>query len=113
MRRTFSRRPIVVDGIDHQWQAYLIEVQRLKKDNDSYSYLLTVTDVLSKYAWVISLKNKSGSTLVAAFHQIFAEGLKPLKLQTDKGAEFFNKTFQKFLKEGVDVCVCVLSLIHI
>ena len=88
VRRTFSRRPIVVDGIDH-----LIEVQRLKKDNDSYSYLLTVTDVLSKYAWVISLKNKSGSTLVAAFHQIFAEGRKPLKLQTDKGAEFLNKSF--------------------
>ena len=66
VRRTFSRRPIVVDGIDHQWQAYLTEVQRLKKDNDSYSYLLTVIDVLFKYAWVIPLKNKSGPTLVAA-----------------------------------------------
>ena len=91
--RTFSRRPIVVGGIDHQWQTDLIDVQRLKKDNDSYSYLLTVIDVLSKYAWVIPLKNKSGPTLVAAFHQIFAEGRKPLKLQTDKGAEFFNKRF--------------------
>ena len=93
VRRTFSRRSIVVGGIDHQWQADLIDVQRLKKDNDSYSYLLTVIDVLSKYAWVIPLKNKSGPTLVAVFHQIFAEGRKPLKLQTDKGAEFFNKTF--------------------
>ena len=66
VRRTFSRRPIVVGGIDHQWQTDLTDVQRLKKDNDSYSYLLTVIDVLFKYAWVIPLKNKSGPTLVAA-----------------------------------------------
>lgn len=106
VRKTFTRRSVVVGGIDHQWQADLIDVQRLKKDNDNYSYLLTVIDVLSKYAWVVPLKNKSGPTLVTAFHQIFAEGRKPLKLQTDKGAEFLNKTFQKFLKdEGVDFFV--------
>ena len=99
VRKTFRRRRIVVGGIDQQWQADLIDVQRLKKDNDSYSYLLTVIDVFSKHAWVVPLKNKSGPTLVAAFHQVFAEGRKPLKLQTDKGAEFLNKTFQKFLKE--------------
>ena len=80
VRKTFSRRRIVVGGIDQQWQADLIDVQRLKKDNDSYAYLLTVIDVFSKHAWVVPLKNKSGPTLMAAFHQIFAEGRKPLKL---------------------------------
>ena len=102
VRKTFSRRRIVVGGIDQQWQANLTDVQRLKKDNDSYSYLSTAIDVFSKHAWVVPLKNKSGPTLVAAFHQVFAEGRKPLKLQTDKGAEFLNKTFQKFLEEGVE-----------
>ena len=93
-------------GTDHQWQADLIDLQRLNKDNDSYSYLLTVIDVFSEHAWIVPLKNKSGTTLVAVFYQIFAEGLRPLKLQTDKGAEFLNKTFQKFLKEnGVEFFV--------
>ena len=67
---------------------------------------MTVIDVFSKHAWVVPLKNKRGPTLVAAFHQIFAEGRKPLKLQTDKGAEFLNKAFQIFLKEeGADFFV--------
>ena len=100
------RRRILVGRIDHQRQADLIDTQRLKKDNDSYSYLLTVIDVFSKHAWVVPLKNKSGTTLVVAFYQIFAEGRKPPKLQTDKGTEFFNTTFQKVLKKnGVEFFV--------
>ena len=102
----FSRRRIVVGEINHQWQADLIDVQRLKRDNDGYSYLLSVIDVLSKYAWVVAPKNKSGPTLVMAFRQIFAEGRMSLRLQTDKGAEFLNRTVQRFLKEeGVEFYV--------
>ena len=63
-------------------------------------------DVLSKHAWVVPLKNKTGSELIRAFEGIFAQGRKPLKLQTDKGTEFLNKTFQKYLKtRGVDFFV--------
>ena len=96
VRRNFVRRRTIVGGLDHQWQADLIDVQKLKKENDGYSYLLTVIDVLSKYSWVIPLKNKTGPTLVEAFKTIFEEGRKPLKLQTDKGTEFLNKTVQTF-----------------
>lgn len=103
VRRSFPRRRVVVGGIDSQWQADLIDVQRLKKENDGFAFLLTVIDVLSKFAWIVPLKNKTGSTLVKAFETIFLQGRKPHKLQTDKGTEFLNKTFQKFLKEeGVD-----------
>ena len=105
-RRMFSRRRIVVGEINHQWQADLIDVQILKRDSDGYSYLLSVIDVLSKYALVVALKNKSGPTLVMAFRQIFAEGRMSLRLQTDKGAEFLNRTVQRFLKEeGVEFYV--------
>lgn len=99
VRRKFKRRRVMVGGIDHQWQADLIDVQRLKKHNPGFNYILTIIDVLSKYAWVVPLKNKTGPVLVKAFEHIFEQGRKPLKLQTDKGAEFLNKTFQRFLKE--------------
>jgi hypothetical protein len=99
VRYHFNRRRIIVGGIDHQFQADLIDVKNLKKYNDGYCYLLTCIDVLSKYAWVICLKTKTGEALVEAFTQIFAEGRRPLRLQTDKGTEFVNKKFQKFLKE--------------
>ena len=99
VRRKFLRRRTIVGGIDHQWQADLIDVQKLKKDNDGHVFLLTCIDVLSKYAWVVPLKDKSGSSLVKAFQQIFAEGRKPLKLQTDKGTEFKNRLVQKLLRD--------------
>ena len=78
----------------------MIDVQRLKSDNDDYSYLLSVIDVLSKYAWVVAPKNKSGPTLVMAFRQIFAEGRMSLRLQTDKGADFFEQNLSKVFEGG-------------
>jgi Integrase core domain/Chromo (CHRromatin Organisation MOdifier) domain len=99
VRHRFPRRRTIVGGLDHQFQADLIDVKNIKKYNDGYVFLLTCIDVLSKYAWVIPLKTKTGEALVAAFRSIFAQGRKPLRLQTDKGTEFINKTFQKFLKE--------------
>lgn len=106
VQHRFVRRRIIVGGIDQQWQADLIDVQQLKKSNDGFAYLLTVIDVLSKYAWCLPLKNKTGPVLVEGFKHIFDQGRKPHKLQTDKGTEFLNKNFQKFLKqEGVDFIV--------
>ena len=39
--------------------ADLVEVQRLAKHNRGIRYLLTVVDVLSKYAWVQPLKDQN------------------------------------------------------
>ena len=33
---------MIVNGKDEQWQADLVDVQSLKKDNDGYRFLLTV-----------------------------------------------------------------------
>ena len=99
VRQKFQRRRTIVGGIDHQWQADLIDVQKLKKNNGGNAYLLTCIDVFSKYAWVVPLKDKTGGSLVRAFQEIFASGRKPLKLQTDKGSEFKNRSVQKLLRE--------------
>ena len=99
VRRHFVRRRIVVGGLAHQFQADLIDGRNLKKVNDRLLVLLTSIDVLGKYAWVVPLKNKTGTLLAEAFKRIFAQGRKPLKLQTDKATKFRNKVFQHFLKE--------------
>ena len=100
VRYKFRRRRIIVGGIDHQWQADLVDVSRLSKFNKGIKFLLTCIDVLSKYAWVVPLKNKTGQSLVDAFRRIFKSGRRPLTLQTDKGTEFTNRVFQKFLREN-------------
>ena len=97
VRWRFPRRRIVVGSMDQQWQADLIDVKNLKKQNDGFTFLLTVIDVLSKYAWVVPLKDKMGASLIRAFETIFEER-QPMYLQTDKGTEFTNKAFQQFLK---------------
>ena len=96
--RRFKRNQVIVNGKDEQWQADLVDMQALKKDNDGYRFLLTVIDVLSKYAWVVPLKDKTGKSLVDAFDAVFKkEGRVPKRLQTDAGKEFLNKEFQRFL----------------
>ena len=105
VRRHFPRRRIIVGSMDQQWQADLIDVKNLKQYNDGFTFLLTVIDVLSKYAWVIPLKDKTGASLIQAFETIFEER-QPMFLQTDKGTEFTNRAFQQFLKkQGVQFFV--------
>ena len=98
-RRKFPTAPVLVFGIDEQWAADLVEVQHLQKFNKGIRYLLTVVDVFSKYAWVRPLINKTGAEVEKAFRSIFKEGRKPLRLQTDDGKEFYNKTVREFLKK--------------
>ena len=101
-RQRFEKLPVVAEGLDHQWVADLVEVQKLAKYNRGYRYLLTVIDVLSKYAWVQPLKDKTGVQLVKALEKILKTGRRPIQLQTDPGKEFYNKMFQQFLeKEGI------------
>ena len=58
-RRRFATLPVIVGGLDDQWAADLVEVQRLAKHNRGIRYLLTVVDVLSKYAWVETVENQN------------------------------------------------------
>ena len=98
IRRKFNRRRVLVGRVYQQWQADLVDLQSIYKINDGYKYLLTCIDVLSKYAWVVPLKNKTGKSIIDAFETIFAER-KPGKLHTDKGTAFVNRPFKKYLDE--------------
>ena len=78
-----------------------MEVQRLAKHNGGTRYLLTVLDVLSKYAWVEPLKDKTGRSLAQAWERLLkrAHPRRPRQLRTDQGKEFYNRPFQQVLKK--------------
>ena len=57
VRLKFERRKTIVSGIDQQWQCDLCDIQNLH--NVWYKYLLVNNDVLSKFAIVYPLKNKT------------------------------------------------------
>ena len=54
--------------------------------------------MFSKYAWVIPLKDKKGTSIVNAFQKIISEERKPNKLWVNQGSEFCNNSFKDFLK---------------
>lgn len=97
-RKRYKRNRIQVAGLDDQWEADLVDVQGIAKFNNNVKFLLTVIDSLSKFAFAIPLKDKTGQSIVKAFTQIF-KTRQPRKLRTDKGKEFLNRPFQDFLKK--------------
>ena len=99
LKRKFKKNRVIVNGMDEQWQADLVDMQSFARDNKGIKFLLTVIDVLSKRAWAVPLKNKTGAEIIKAFETIFKEGRTPEKLQTDAGSEFMNRQFQTFLKK--------------
>ena len=98
VRRKYKRRKTYSSGIDDLWQADLVDLSNIANYNDGNRFLLTCIDVFSKFAWVVAIKNKKATTVRDAFSRIIGDR-KPNYLQTDKGSEFINETFQKFLRE--------------
>ena len=83
---------------DNIWGADLADMQSLSKYNKGIKYLLCAIDLFSKYAWVIPLKDKKGTSIVNAFQKIISKGRKPNKIWVDQGSEFYNQSFKDFLK---------------
>ena len=69
-------------------------MQSLSKYNEGIKYLLCVIDLFSKYAWVIPMKDKKGTSIVNAFKKIISRRRKPNKIWVDQGSEFYNKSFK-------------------
>ena len=66
-------------------------MQLISKFNKGFKLLLYSIDIYCKYAWVIPLKDKKGTTITNAFQKIINESNhKPNKTWVDKGGEFYN-----------------------
>ena len=100
VRKNYPREPIVVRGVDEQWSADIVDMQKFARVNKGFKYLLTIVDAFSKFGWVIPLKNKGGNSVATAFATLFSKGRKPLKIQTDKGKEFYNREVQQVFKKN-------------
>ena len=73
----------------------------ISRFNKGFRFLLCVIDIFSKYAWIVPLKDKKGVSIVNAFKKILKQSArKPNKIWVDKGREFYNKSFTKWLQEN-------------
>ena len=66
---------------DNIWSADLADMQLISKFNKELRLLLCITDIFSKYALVLPLKDKQGVTIVNSFQKILDDSKrKPNKI---------------------------------
>ena len=96
--KKFKKRKVYSSFKDNIWGVDLADMESLSKLNKGFKYLLCAIDLFSKYAWVIPLKDKKGTSIVNAFKKIVLQKRKPNKIWVDQGSEFYNQPFKDFLK---------------
>jgi len=95
----FKRSPFKADYVDHIWQVDLLDFRNLKNKKFAqwYGYIFVCIDVLSKYAWVEAIENKSAHNSKIALKNILEKSnRRPKIIYSDKGSEFLGE-YQSFL----------------
>ena len=82
-------------------RCWLSWYELISKFNKGFWFLLCVIDIFSKYACVVSLEDKKGVSIANAFQKTLdVSNSKPNKIWVDKGSEFYNSSFRKWLKDN-------------
>ena len=98
-KKNYITNKINIYHIDDTWSIDLLDLNDYgPKNNKGYRYCLIVIDNFSKYGWAIPIKNKNSQTITSSFENILLSKRKPKNLESDRGKEFYNSTFQNFLK---------------
>ena len=101
--KKFEKRKVHAAFKDNIWGAELADMQLLSRYNKGIRFLLCVIDIFSKCAWVVPLKDKKGVSIVTAFQGILKQSYssrKANKIWVDKGSEFYNASFKKWLQDN-------------
>ena len=99
-RKNYPTNKIVYNFVDEIWSIDLADFSDYKTSNNKgFRYIFIVIDNFSKYLWAIPLKNKYSQTITNEFSNILSTSKrKPIKIESDRGSEFYNNIFQNFLK---------------
>ena len=99
-KKNYPTNKIAYNQIDEIWSIDLADMVDYKvSNNKGFRYIFIIIDNFSNYLWAIPLKNKYSQTITNEFSNILTKSKrKPLKLESDRGTEFYNNIFQNFLK---------------
>ena len=99
-KKSYPTNKIKYNHADEIWSIDLADFSDYKTSNNKgYRYIFIVIDNFSKYLWAIPLKNKYSQTITNELSNIITTSKrKPLKIESDRGTEFYNSIFQNFLK---------------
>ena len=99
--KKFNKGKVYSQFKDKIWGVDLADMQSLSRKIKGIEYLLCVIDLFSKYAFVVPLKDKTGISIVNAFHEIIKQSnRKPNKTWVDQRSQFYNRDFKKWLSDN-------------
>ena len=98
-RKNYPTNKIVNNHIDEIWSIDLADMIDYKiSNNKGFRYIFIVIYDFSKYLWAVPLK-KNSQTITNEFSNILRTSKrKPLKLENDRGSEWYKSFFENFLK---------------
>ena len=102
-KEIYPTNKIIYNLVDEIWSIHLADMIDYKiSNNKGYRYIFVIIDNFSKYLLAICLKNKYSQTITNEFSNILTKSKrKPLKLESDRGSEWYNSIFQNFLKAKI------------
>ena len=98
--KSYPNKKIIYNHIDEIWSIDLAAMVDYKNSNNKrFRYIIIIIDKCTKYTWAIALKIKNSQKITQEFSNILTTlKRKPLKLERDRGKEWYNSIFQNFLK---------------
>ena len=99
-KKNYPTNKIKYNHIDENWSIDLADMVDYKTSNHKgFRYIFIIIDKFSNYLWTIPLKNKNSQTVTFEFSNILTTSKRrPLKVESDRGAEWYNSVFQNFSK---------------
>ena len=94
--RNYPTNKVIYNHIDEIWSIDLADFSDYKTSNNKgFRYIFVIIDSFSKYLLCIPLKNKNSQTITNEFSNILTKSKRrPLNLESDRGAKFYNSIFQ-------------------
>ena len=93
----YPHHKVLSRGLRYQYQADLVDYSTLKRDNHSFTFLLTIIDIFSRFPLAIPIKSKKGPYVATALERAFKVMKPPRKLQTNMGTEFYRFHIKRVL----------------
>ncbi len=78
---------------------YDVDTAFYKEGNSKFSKFVIFVDVFSRYTHAEPINNLKADNIVQAFKKGFKRMGKPLKVRSDRGREYINRTLKSFLEE--------------
>ena len=99
-KKNYETNKIIYNHIDKIWSIDLADFSDYKiLNNKGFRYIFIIIDTFSESTSTIPLRSKNSKTITEEFsHNLTTSKRSPIKLELDRGAEYYNSIFQTFLR---------------